>query len=170
MAEKTDVTSVDAVDLVRYAGLWYEIGRLPLLQEPTDGADITAEYTLLDDGTVRVDNRSFDGDAQPRRAVGIARPADGAFSRLKVSFLPQALRWLPFTEGDYWVLKIDADYTVALVGTPDRKHLWLLSRTPRLSGEVESEFLMEAQRQGFDLAAWIHPVQTGGRVTDDMVE
>lgn len=170
MAQKTEVAAVDAVDLVRYSGLWYEIGRLPLLQEPTDGADITAEYTLLDDCSVRVDNRSFDGDAQPRRAVGIARASDGAFSRLKVSFLPQALRWIPFTEGDYWVLKIDADYTVALVGTPDRKHLWLLSRTPRLSGEVESEFLMEAQRQGFDLAAWIHPVQTGGRVTDDMVE
>src|SRR5690242_18353737 len=127
MAQKTDVSAVDAVDLVRYAGHWYEIGRLPLMPEPTESADITAEYTLLDNGTVWVDHRPFVGEALTRRAVGIARAADGAFSRLKVSFLPQALRWLPFTEGDYWVLKIDPDYTVALVGTPDRKHLWLLS-------------------------------------------
>ena len=57
---------------------------------------------------------------------------------MKVSFLPEALRWIPFTKGDYWALKLDPDYRLSLVGTPDRDHLWLLTREPHVD-EAEKE-------------------------------
>ncbi len=50
-------------------------------------------------------------------------------SKLKVSFLPEVIRWLPVGRGDYSVLKLDDDYQTALVGEPRRKYLWVLSRT-----------------------------------------
>src|SRR5690606_42075186 len=58
--------TVPAVDLQRYLGTWYEIARLPMRHEPPDYTDITATYTLQDDGKVRVENRARDGDGEPR--------------------------------------------------------------------------------------------------------
>jgi len=165
----TDLTAIPHLDLNKYLGRWYEICRLPLRWEDETATDITANYSLNDDGNVRVDNRCFDEDGKPSRAVGEAVPIDDANSRLKVTFLPEFVRWIPFTKGDYWVLKIDPEYRTALVGTPDRKYLWVLSRQPRLSEETEAEYLNEARRQGFDLAKLIRPLHTGREVTDEMV-
>lgn len=170
MGQSSAVTSVGSLDLDRYIGLWYEIGRLPLRWEQAEAADITANYTLEGDGAVRVDNRCIDKDGKPSQAIGRATPVNGQPGRLQVSFLPERLRWIPFTKGDYWVLKIDDDYTVALVGTPDHKNLWLLAREPRIDPTTQESYLAEATRQGFDLEQWITPKQSGGCVTDDQLK
>ena len=71
--------------------------------------------------------------------------------RLKVRFLPSWLSWLPNAWGDYWILKLDRDYQVALVGTPDRQYLWLLSRAPQLDDATISAELEYARTLGFDV-------------------
>ena len=169
MATDTDVRSVSEFDRERYLGLWYEIGRLPLKWEDANATHITAEYSLQDDGDVRVDNRCFDNAGKPTQSIGRAKPVGDVPGRLKVSFLPEFLRWIPFTEGDYWVLKLDPEYTVALVGTPDRKNLWLLALHPDVQASNFDEYRAEAERQGFDLTDWISPDQDGRRVTDDLL-
>ena len=169
MAERSAVRSVASLDLDRYCGLWIEIGRLPMRWEQAEASDITAEYTVEGDGAVRVDNRCIDKTGKPSRALGQATPVNGRPGQLQVSFLPGPLRWIPFTKGDYWVLKIDDAYTVALVGSPDRKYLWLLAREPQVDPETAAAYLDEATRQGFDLTRWITPTQSGGRVSDDQL-
>ncbi len=82
-----------------------------------------------------------------------------------MTFLPEGLRWIPFTKGDYWVMRIDADYTAALVGSPDRKYLWLLARLPQLDENIAQTYLSHAREQGFDLGALIHTPHTG-RLTE----
>lgn len=167
MTETTEVRSVPTLDLDRYLGQWFEIGRLPLKWEDDNASNVTAHYSLQDDGNVRVDNRCFDNDSNPSQSVGRGAPVEGEPGQLKVSFLPKYLRWMPFTEGDYWVLKIDPDYQVALVGSPDRENLWLLAREWELPAETIQEYLAEARTQGFDLTGWITPVQDGRVVGDD---
>lgn len=170
----TDVTAVPHLDIDRYMGRWYEICRLPMKWEDRTATDITANYSLTDDGKVRVDNRCFDEDGKPAQAVGEATAVDDSNSRLKVTFLPEFVRWVPFTTADYWVLKIDPDYRMALVGTPDRKYLWVLAREPRVTKEALEDYLGEARRQGFDLGfdltGLITPQHTGREVTDAMVQ
>jgi len=162
MAHHThDVATVPALDLDRYLGTWFEICRLPLKWEDAEARDITATYARNPDGTVRVENRCIDKDGKPDRSIGQAVPIDGSNAKLKVSFLPQFLRWIPFAKGDYWVLRISQDYSVALVGTPDRENLWLLSRSADLAPEIKADFLEAAEREGFDLSALITPVQSG---------
>jgi apolipoprotein D and lipocalin family protein len=78
-----------------------------------------------------------------------------------VSFLPEALQWVPFTKGDYWVLKIDADYQSALVGEPSRNYLWLLHRQGHMERSVAEEWLNVARMQGYDLSDLIWPEQSG---------
>jgi len=61
------------------------------------------------------------------------------------------LGWLPLVWGDYWILKLDRDYQVALVGTPNRKYLWVLSRVPRLDDATLQAELDYARTLGFDV-------------------
>jgi apolipoprotein D and lipocalin family protein len=159
--DEQKVRSVPALDLSRYLGLWYEQGRLPLRYEDDDASDVTAQYTLADDGTITVDNRCLDKDRQPERALGEATPDPEHPGRLRVTFLPEMLRWLPFTHADYWVLRVDADYRHALVGTPDHRYLWLLSRDPHAEASVVEDFLRTALDQGFELEDWIRTPQSG---------
>lgn len=155
-----ELATVPSIDLPRYLGLWYEIARLPMRHEPADYRDITAEYSLQDDGKVRVVNRAVDGKGEHQEAVGEATPIDDSNSRLEVTFLPEGLRWIPFTKGDYWIIRIDEGYNTALVGSPDRKYLWLLSRTPRVEGTTREDFLASAREQGFDLDDLIQAPQS----------
>ncbi|MHA4835836.1 lipocalin family protein [Sphingopyxis sp. MSC1_008] len=161
---KTDVTAIPSLNLDRYLGTWFEICRLPLQWEDPEASDITATYSLTADGKIGVENRCINKDGEPDRAIGVAVPQDATNAKLKVSFLPQYLRWIPFTEGDYWVLAIDPEYSVALVGTPDRKHLWLLARGAAVPADVVDDYLALARAQGFDLDRLITPRQSGQMV------
>lgn len=145
---------VPSVDLSRYAGLWYEVARLPNRFEEKCASDVTAEYTPLADGRLKVVNRCRRSDGRLSTAEGVARPADkrGANSRLKVRFAPAFLSFLPFVWGDYQIIELAPDYGHALVGDPGRKYLWVLSRTPRLDEATFQKLADSARAQGFDVS------------------
>lgn len=144
-AETVPVQSVQSVDLDRYVGKWYEIAAFPMFFQRNCIGDTTAEYAFRPDGDIAVVNRCRTEDGFDE-AVGRAWAVQGTGnSRLKVSFF-----W-PF-RADYWVLGLADDYQWAVVGTPNRRYLWVLSRTPRLPREQLDRALEAATRQGFDLA------------------
>jgi apolipoprotein D and lipocalin family protein len=146
---------VAPVDLRRYAGLWHEQARLPNRFEKSCGGPVSAHYDLQPDGTIRVRNRCVRDDGRIEEALGVARavrvPGLPGAGRLKVRFLPSWLSWLPNAWGDYWILKLDRDYQVALVGTPDRQYLWLLSRAPQLDEATIHAEMEYARTLGFDV-------------------
>ncbi len=146
---------VAPVDLKRYAGLWHEQARLPNRFEKQCTGPVTAEYVPLPDGTIEVRNRCILSDGSFEESVGAARvvPVAGqpGAGRLEVRFAPQWLSWLPLVWGDYWILKLDRDYQVALVGSPDRQYLWVLSRAPRLDDATLTAELDYARTLGFDV-------------------
>ena len=144
-AEPPPVQSVASVDLVRYLGRWYEIAAFPMFFQRQCIGDTTAEYALRADGEVSVTNRCRTNDGFDQ-ASGRAWAVEGANNaRLKVSFF-----W-PF-RSDYWVIGLDADYRWAVVGNPNRKYLWILSRTPRLAQEELDKALQAAIAQGYDMS------------------
>lgn len=156
-----EIMTVPHVDIDRYLGIWFEICRLPLKWEDEGASDITATYTLNEDGSIHVDNRCLDEDGKPSQAIGKAVAQDATNSKLSVSFLPEYLRWIPFTKGDYWILKLDENYQTALVGTPDRDNLWLLDRNHVMDSRKRDEYLSFASGLGFDLKPLITPSQSG---------
>lgn len=147
------VRPVASIALDRYAGRWHEVARLPNSFQEECAAETTAEYELLSNGQLRVVNRCRLPDGTVKRAEGRARLAhrDGPTSKLKVRFAPAFLSFLPAVWGDYWVLDIAEDYSSALVGTPDRRYLWILSRTPTLPDGTYRRMVDVAARQGFDV-------------------
>lgn len=149
------------VDLQRYLGTWYEIARKPMRHEDATARDITATYSLDETGAVRVVNACLNAEGQVETSEGQAKPTDASNARLEVTFLPQGLRWIPFTKGDYWILRVDSDYQTALVGDPDRKYLWLLHRQPTMDAAAQAAWLDVARAQGYALDDLIHPQQSG---------
>ncbi|MBM4194885.1 MAG: lipocalin family protein [Gemmatimonadetes bacterium] len=152
-AQPAAVRALDSLDLVRYAGRWHEVARLPNRFQRNCAADATATYEL-DGDAIRVINTCRDSAGAAVRAEGRGRLADrrGPASRLKVRFAPRALSFLPMVWADYWVLDLTEDYSAALVGTPDRAYLWILSRQPSLDAAVYDQLVATAARQGFDVS------------------
>ncbi|MBE2178979.1 MAG: lipocalin family protein [Chthoniobacterales bacterium] len=135
--------TVPSVDLARYAGQWHEIESFPSPFQR--GCSATrAVYIPAPDGRIRVQNfcrRKGRLDS----IEGTARVVPGSNNaRLKVRFF-----W-PF-EGDYWILDLDRDYRWAAVGTPDRRFLWILSRTPELDPVVLGGIRRRLATQGYDV-------------------
>jgi apolipoprotein D and lipocalin family protein len=152
--EREPLRVVESVDLARYAGLWYEVARLPNRFEEKCAGDVTADYTPRDDGRLTVVNRCRKKDGKTTAAQGVARLADrrGPNSRLKVRFAPSFLSFLPFVWGDYQIIELAPDYSYALVGDPSREYLWILSRSPRMDEATYRRLAEAAGSQGFDVS------------------
>lgn len=146
---------VEQVDVERYMGKWYEIARYPNFFQGTDCVATTAEYTLRDDGRVRVVNRCRRGtlDGPEESIEGVARVIDfDTNAKLKVQFFG------PF-EGDYWIIGLDPDYQWAVVGEPRRLFLWILSRTPTMSEDVYADIVARLPEQLYDPERLIKTLQ-----------
>lgn len=142
--QQAPVTTVPQLDLGRYVGKWYEIAAFPMFFQRDCIADTTAEYALAADGSIDVINRCRT-DSGFDQAKGRATAVEGSNNaRLKVSFF-----W-PF-RSDYWVIGLDPEYRWAVVANPNRRFLWVLSRTPQLPQELLDAALKSATDQGFDL-------------------
>ncbi|HMB71469.1 MAG TPA: lipocalin family protein [bacterium] len=141
------VIAVDSVDLERYAGLWYEIAKVPNRFQDQCVSGTTARYALREDGRIDVLNRCVEEDGGLDEAEGVAKVVDSSGAKLKVSFV-SFLGWRPFW-GDYWVIGLDDEYRWAIVGTPDRNYGWVLARTPSLPPEALDGILTVLERNGY---------------------
>jgi len=141
-----------ALDLERYQGTWYEQARLPV---PFQSRCLQSEahYRLLSPGVLAVSNRCRTAAGEWLEASGTARPLDrGRTDRLWVRFHNVFGYGFPvLAEGDYWVLYVDPDYRLALVGSPDREFLWILSRETTIAPQDRERLLRLARERGYDL-------------------
>lgn len=148
-----DLETVAKVDVQRYMGRWYEIASFP--QSFQKGCSCTvAEYKLLENGKVSVTN-SCNVDGKMKVANGKAWVTDKSTNaKLKVSFF-----W-PFS-GKYWIIDLADDYSYAVVGHPNRKYLWILSRTPLMDKQQYEGILERIRAKGFDTTQLQVTVQSG---------
>lgn len=154
-----------SVDLQRYAGRWFEIARFPNRFQRDCKGDVVVFYTMRSDGRLDVDNRCRRTNGSTNRAVGVARLAtgDGSNSKLEVRFAPAWLSWLAAVCGDYWIVGLEAGYQLAVVGSPDREYLWVLSRSPSPPEADVTRLIAIAREQGFDVTR-LEPTSQSGEV------
>ncbi|MFT5588521.1 MAG: apolipoprotein D and lipocalin family protein [Bradyrhizobium sp.] len=145
------VTVVTNLDLNRYTGKWFEIARFPNKFQKQCISDVTANYVKRADGSIDVINRCKNIAGAFEEAVGRARVPDlEMMAKLKVRFAPQWLTWLPMVWADYWVVDLAPDYSIAAVGDPTKKYLWILSRTPTIAEPVYQALMKRLVVQGYE--------------------
>jgi apolipoprotein D and lipocalin family protein len=143
--------TVPHVDLGRYAGTWHEIARLPnWFQRSCERS--RADYTPCGDGSIRVVNTCVKAGGRCTSIEGRAEPVPcSGNARLRVKFGGLAALVPASREGNYWIIALDDDYQWAMVGTPDRRFLWILSRQPCLPSDVYASLRQRARCLGFDV-------------------
>ena len=142
------------IDINQYVGKYYEIARYPFRWEK-DCTAVTATYKLLNKDTISILNTcnkntptgkfiSYEGEG---KIVG-----DG---KLKVSFVPIPLL-KRIASGDYWVLYTSKDYTVSVVGSPNGKTGWILSKEVNIPKKELDKSLEVLKSNGYDLSRLIY--------------
>ncbi len=157
-AKEPELAVVPSVDLDRYLGTWYEIARYPAWFQ-RDCTAVTAEYSLRDDGKIKVINscRKKTLDGKLKQANGRAKIVDAASNaKLKVSFFG------PFW-GDYWIIDLDPEYNWAVVGMPSRKYLWILNRSPVMGQDVFEGIVSRLPGMGYDVSKLLMTEHPGSK-------
>jgi len=162
MESKGDLPTVASVDLGRYAGTWYEIARLPMWFQ-RHCMDSQAVYTLRSDGRVGVHNECITDDGGVDAADAVATVVDAKTNaRLMVVFDNWFARLFGSSrDGNYWILDLDAEYRTVLVGTPDRRYLWILARTPRIDDATFQRLVQLARGLGYPIEKLIRDRRPG---------
>lgn len=146
-AKSQELQTVPSVDLKKYAGKWYEIASFP--QRFQKGCNCTtAEYTPTEEGYIIVENRCNKGSVNGKESYIKGKAfveKNSGNAKLKVQFF-----W-PF-KGKYWIIDLADDYSYAVVGHPNRKYLWILSRTPKMGDVIYRQITSRLQEKGFDLS------------------
>ena len=139
--------TVPYVDLKKYSGKWYEIASFP--QRFQKGCYCTtADYTLTDKGFVIVENKCNKGGINGKQSYikGKAFVVENSGNaKLKVQFF-----W-PF-RGKYWIIDLAEDYGYAVVGHPNKKYLWILSRTNTMNESTYQQIISRIKEKGFDIS------------------
>jgi apolipoprotein D and lipocalin family protein len=143
-ATRPPLATVQQVDLKRYSGKWHEIARYPNWFQKDCTGTVTADYTPLPGGAIRVVNTCQTSSGSTKSITGRATVVPGTGkAHLKVSFFG------PFA-GDYWIIGLDEkNYSWALVGHPSRKYLWILSRQPKMPDSLYQKIVALAVKNGY---------------------
>ncbi|MBF0353384.1 MAG: lipocalin family protein [SAR324 cluster bacterium] len=155
----TSPKTVTQVDLQRYIGLWYEIAKIPNRFQKQCVRNVTASYSFSEDGNIKVINRCLQERGDYEDAQGVARIVDSQTNaKLEVSFVSvfgKQLFW-----GAYWIIGLGDSYDYAIIGHPQRKYGWILSRSPQMETEQLNKLFQILATQGYDPTQFVITEQT----------
>ena len=143
------VKTIQDFDKDKYLGSWYEIARLDFVFEKNLN-NTTAEYSLNEDGSIKVVNRGYNfiKNKYVASTGKVKFAGDSNEGKLKVSFFG------PFYSG-YNIIALDSDYRYALVAGESLKYLWLLSREKTMPNNIKEAYLKTAEDLGYNTSELI---------------
>ena len=135
--------TVERVDLQRFGGKWYSLYSIPTFFDK-DTRETTALYTLNKDGYYDVMTYAKKGDdEQIHTYKSKLFPVEGSHNAyLKAQFI-----W-PI-KVDYWVIELAADYSYVVVGHPDHRFLFIMTRKPSLDKKLLDEIIARCKAKGY---------------------
>ena len=163
LAASQDLPTVDHVDLTRYQGTWYEIAAIPQYFQRKCIGGTTAVYQILSNDEVRVDNSCDTKDEGRTASEGRAKVVDHETNaKLKVTFVNIGKHYFYTLGGKYWIINLADDYSYAVIGHPNRKYGWILSRHPSLPAETLRELTGFLKEQDYNVCEFMTTPQKGG--------
>lgn len=139
-----DKSTIQNLDLEKFLGTWYEIGRIQNSFEK-DLVGVTATYSKKENGRIEVLNKGYYKflDGKLKSAKGKAKTTNQP-GKLKVAFFL-------FFYADYNVLELDQEgYNWALIGSSSPGYLWILARESSISDQLYQDILKKAEKRGYD--------------------
>lgn len=142
------------VDINQYIGKWYAITSLPQFFTRKCAAQ-TADYAIKSANSISVLNTCIYKNGSTKTINGEAVVANPKTNAELIVTFDNFWTKLFRVKGDYTIIKLDDSYSTVLIGSKDRKSLWLMARSPYLSEEVKKEYITYAQSLGFETSQLI---------------
>jgi apolipoprotein D and lipocalin family protein len=132
------------VDLERFAGKWYSLYSIPTMFDK-GSRETNTTYTLNKDGYYNVVTCAKKADDNEIRTVKSKLfPVEGTNNaQMKVQFI-----W-PY-KVDYWIIELAPDYSYVVVGHPDRKFLFIMSRKPCIDKKLYQDIVARCKARGYE--------------------
>ena len=158
----SNLNTVSKIEMEKHLGLWHQVALIPNFFQADCASNTLAEYTQIDDNSLEILNSCLanTGERISAKGIGLATGNPPDFTKIKVSFAPKWLSWLPFVWGDYWIISIEPKYNSVLVGSPNRKYLWILSRKHFIKKTTFDHYLEVASDNGFDTSLLVYDLST----------
>lgn len=157
----TNIDTLKAIELNKYVGRWVELASIPQRFTKHCHSDAQAHYSL-EENYLKIINQCSRKDGHIESAEARAKVVEPATNaKLKVTFV-KWFKWIFAFSGNYWVIHVEPDYSVALIGDPDRKYAWLLARTPTLDIEIYKMAENRFRQFGYDTCLIMTTIQTDG--------
>ena len=143
-AEKN--TPVNKLDLKKYSGTWYSLYSIPTIFDK-GSRETTTKYTLNKDGYYKVltTYKKPNDEKVYSRNSKMFPSEDGNNGELQAQFI-----W-PI-KVDYWIIELAKDYSYVVVGHPDKKFLFIMSRNKKISQKAHDEIVSRCKGKGYDVA------------------
>jgi len=134
--------SVDRIDLRRFGGTWYSLSSIPTMFDK-GSRETTTHYALNKDGYYNVVTTCKKEDNSIRSVTSKIFPEAGSRAgEMKAQFI-----W-PI-KVDYWVVDLAPDYSWAVVGHPDYRWLFIMSRKPQMDKKQYEEIVAHCKEMGY---------------------
>lgn len=148
-SQTNTIATEKTVDVKQFLGKWYAVAALP--QFFSRGCLYqTAEYGLIDQTTLSVKNTCYK-DNKRKWIYGKAYVTNTMTnSELIVRFNTWWARLFNI-KGDYNIIKIDNDYQTVMVGSKNRKSLWIMTRTKGINKQKYQEYVNYAKKLNFPI-------------------
>lgn len=149
-AKQPALPTASDVDVARYIGKWYTIASLPQFFTRSCVGQ-TAEYGILNEQSISVHNVCYKENGKTKDIKGKGTIVDAPNNaRLEVrfdSFWTNLFR----VKGEYVIIKLSEGYDSVMVGSTDRKSLWIMSRTPSIDPDALLDYKKTADDLGFSV-------------------
>jgi len=136
---------VDKLDLKKYAGTWYSLYSIPTIFDK-GSRETTTKYTLNKEGFYNV----LTTYKKPKDEKIYSRNSkmfpleDGSNGELQAQFI-----W-PI-KVDYWIIELANDYSYVVVGHPDHKFLFIMSRNQTMPKKTHDEIVARCKAKGYEV-------------------
>ncbi len=141
--------TADHVEINRYLGKWYAVTALPQFFT-RNCLGQTAEYKALDEKSIKVINTCIKEESKSTingKAVVVNEETNAELVVTFDNFFTKLFK----VKGDYTIIELDPEYRYVMVGSKDRKSLWLLSREKTMPEEVRKDYEAIAEAEGFPI-------------------
>jgi len=138
--------TVEKVDIERFMGEWYVIGIIPNFIEKHAMNGIES-YELLPNNEVKIDYRFTDsknGKVKHMQPKGWIYD-DTTYAEWRVQFI-----WP--VKFPYLIIDLAEDYSYTVIGVPNRKFIWIMSRKPEIPDNTYQSILKRAEENGYDIS------------------
>ena len=136
------------VDVARFVGKWYTVTSLPqFFTRKCVGQ--SAEYGIINEKVISVHNVCYKESGKTKDIFGKGVIQDAPNNARLIITFDNFWTKLFRVKGDFNIIKLSEGYDSVMVGSSDRKSLWIMSRTPAIDPVILQDYKTQAKALGF---------------------